>query len=80
MQPLVSELGELLLNLSIHLRRLLGLRKLPPGRLLALVVGSTLDLSPLLESVETVKVIFNDAALVIVTYLATTSWYFHPNS
>jgi hypothetical protein len=50
-QVLVAEGGELLLGLAVHLGRLLGLRHLPPGRLLALVVCRALDLPALLETV-----------------------------
>jgi hypothetical protein len=50
-QALVSILGQFLLNSLID-TSLCGFRKLPPGRLLPLVIRRTLDLSPLLKSVS----------------------------
>lgn len=48
---LISVLSQLGLGLGSNARRLLGLGKLASGSLLALVVCSTLNLSPLLKSV-----------------------------
>ena len=49
---LVPVLCQLLLRLVIHLRVLLGFRKLPPKNLLPLVVSSALDLAPLLQPIR----------------------------
>jgi hypothetical protein len=77
---LVSVFGELLLDLVVDLGRLLGLSQLPPCRLLALVVCGTLDLSPLLESTSHLLESAISQIVWAVSYLATTSWYFQPNS
>ena len=55
---LVAVLLELLLGLVVHVGVLLGIDELAGERLLALVVGSTLDFSPLLESVVWLVSIF----------------------
>lgn len=46
----MAERGEGLGDLAVDLGRLLGLGQVPPGGLLALVVGSALGLSALLQS------------------------------
>jgi len=76
---LVSVLGQLLLDLLIHVGGLLCLGELSPGSLLSLVVCGTLDLSPLLESVFHCQYI-PEILMSCITHLATTSWYFQPTS
>ena len=67
------------MDLGVDVGRLLGLSQLPSDSLLALVVGGTLDLPALLETVCELANL-NCLNLVHVTYRATTSWYFQPNS
>lgn len=74
---LVSVLSKLALGLVSNGGRLLGMDQLAPGGLLALVVCSTLNLSPLLKSS---LVSCNSQNRELDTHLATTSWYFQPTS
>lgn len=83
---LVAKFGQLLLRLGVA-RRLLGLGELSAGSLLAFIVGGTLDLSSLFESVGYIlasliveKSSRSNSAQGLSTYLATTSWYFQPTS
>lgn len=83
-ESLVAEGLELLLRLRVHAGVLLGIGQLLARRLLALVVGLALDLSPLLEPAVT-RISLPSFTIPnnmpwCVSYLATTSWYFQPNS
>ena len=76
--------------LLVHLGVLLRVRQLPGGNLLSFVVGGGLGLPALLQPVGDVLAIVPKSAATailqtshcagILTYLATTSWYFHPFS
>ena len=76
---LVTILGQLVLSLLVT-RALLCLGELPPCDLLPLVVCSTLDLASLLKSGSYVSMILLTTVSMFLSYLATTSWYFHPTS
>jgi len=78
LHPLVAVRGQLLLGLVVHLCALLGLRQLLLSLLLALVVRLAVDFPPLLEPVQ--RSVCAKDRWRDVTYLATTSWYFQPNS
>ena len=77
-QSLVTVLSQLLLGLVINLCALLGIGQLSSCSLLACVVCSALDLPSLLKSIK--RQILSLYSSDHVTYLATTSWYFHPTS
>lgn len=79
---LVSELLQLLLGLVIDGRALLRLRQHLPRSLLALVIRQPLDFPLLLESVVLLASLSpcQTPRLLHGAYLATTSWYFQPNS
>jgi len=78
---LVAELLQLLLGLVVDAGARLRVGQLLPCRLLALVVCLALDFPPLLESGQTLASTDPYHHVHITrTYLATTSWYFQPNS
>lgn len=80
-QHLVPELRQLLLGVLANVGALLGIGQHLPRRLLALVVRLSLDFPPLLESVIRLATIPSSPnPPTCEAYLATTSWYFHPNS
>lgn len=76
---LVAELSQLLLRLAVNLCALNSLGELSSCSLLALVVCGTLNLSSLFKSIS-MSVLLPDSCDYSQTYLATTSWYFHPTS
>ena len=82
-QRLIPILRKLCLGLLINFGVLLRLRELFPRRFLPLIVCSSFDLSPLLQSGQELSLIYRTHDVQgnrKATNLATTSWYFQPTS
>lgn len=76
---LVTKFGESLCSLVVA-GSLLGLGELSSLSLLSFVVCGALGFSSLLESMTLVSIFVHSPFCRISSYLATTSWYFHPTS